>query len=160
MAEQNVGGETIGRRGKSIEELRRQRSETRQSQTYKAFLDGLCKKSGWDQPFAEKAAVTVLGLLERRIQQGEAEDLEAQLPRKLVTLIQSGEAHEDLTPRELDRDKFVQVVASELGKDPGEAEVAIRNVFGCLREKVSEGEVDQVIHQLPKDLQAFWQASA
>jgi uncharacterized protein (DUF2267 family) len=160
MAEQELGTDQVGRRGRSLDELRQQRSEVRQSQTYKRFLKDLCERASFDEAFGEKAAVSVLCALEQRIMEEEAKDLEAQLPRKLVGLLQRCERHEDLRPRQLNREKFVELVSKDLGKDPGEAEQVIRAVFQTLREKVTEGEVDEVIHQLPADLRDLWQAPA
>lgn len=160
MAEREMGGEQTGRRGTNLDELRRQRSEVRQSQTYKEFLKDLCRRGNYDEAFAEQAAVSVLCALEQRIVEGEAKDLESQLPRKLVGLLQRCERHEDLRPRDLHREKFIQLVAQDLGKDAAEAETAVRTVFQTLREKVAEGEIDQVIHQLPADLRDLWGAPA
>ncbi len=161
MADQDTTGtENIGRRGKNLDELRRQRSEVRQSQTYKAFLKDLCRIGNYDEGKAEQAAVSVLCLLEQRIVSGEAADLEAQLPRKLVALLNRCERHENLRPRDLNADKFLELIAEDLGTDKPEAETLLHHVFQTLREHVDEGELDQVIHQLPKDLRAYWQPSA
>ena len=161
MADQNVGDtENIGRRGKSLDELRRQRSEVRQSQTYKSFLKDLCRTGGWDEQKAEKAAVSVLCLLEQRIVSGEAADLEAQLPRKLVSLLNRCERHENLSQRDLNAEKFLELVAEDMGTDKPEAETILHAVFQTLRERVDEGEIEQVINQLPADLRMYWQPSA
>ena len=151
------GQTIIGRRGKPLEEVRRERQKNRRSQSYQAFLKALCAKTGWDAEFAERAAVCVLGLLEYRISGDEARDLEAQLPDKLVELLHTGEPVTDVPFRKLNLDRFIRLVEDELNREgAGDAEAVIRQVFDVVRERVSEGEVDQVVHQLPKDLQALW----
>lgn len=140
----------------SLEERRRMRSESRQSSTYKAFLKDLCAQGNFDEKSAEKAASSVLCLLEQRIMHDEAKDLNAQLPRKLQTLLQRCERHETLRPRDINREEFVKMVCEDLGSSREEAERSMRAVFQTLRQHVSEGEIEEVIGNLPRDLRPYW----
>lgn len=147
--------ENIGEQ--DLEQLRKQRSETRRTQTYKKFLKDLCAAGSFDEETAEKAASSVLCVLEQRIMWDEAKDLNSQLPRKLTDMLQRCERHEGIErSRDIDKKKFVQIVCEDLGKGEEEATQAIRAVFQTVREHVSEGEVDQVIQQLPHDMREFW----
>lgn len=146
----------IGRRGRPLEEIRKERQQTRRAQSYQAFLGALCEKTGWNRDFAEEAAVIVLGLLEHRISDDEARDLEAQLPDNLVELLHTGEPFTELPFRKLDLEAFIQTVEEKVGREGADGESIIRQVFEVVRERVSPGEVDDVVHQLPKELQALW----
>lgn len=152
--------ENIG--SQSIEERRRQRSETRQTQTYKAFLKDLCSTGNFDEAKAEKAATSVLCLLEQRIMWDEAKDLNSQLPQKLTNMLQRCERHEGVErSRDLTRQKLLESVCADLGiNDEKEAESTIRAVFATVRQHVSEGEIEQVVNQLPPDWRPLWQRPA
>lgn len=146
----------------SIEERRQQRSESRQSQTWKAFVKDLCAAGNFNEERAEKAAASVLCLLDQRITWDEAKDLNSQLPQKLRGMLQRCERHEGIErSRDLDAKKLLDSVCEDLGiGDQQEAETAIRAVFQTIRDHVSPGEVEQVINQLPHDWRLLWQRPA
>ena len=139
-----------------LEEIRKQRHESRTSSTYKQFLKDLCSLGNMKEEDAERAAVSVLCALEQRIMRSESEDLEAQLPFKLQQLLHRCELHEADVPKRFGRDEFIQMVASDLKTDPDNAETIARNVFTVVREQVSEGEAEDVAAQLPPDLADLW----
>lgn len=138
------------------DEIRRQRHESRAGSTYKAFLQDLRSIGGFDEAEAERAAVTVLCLLERRVHSAEAEDLNAQLPLKLRELIQRCGIHEGRPARKFGRDEFFRMVAEDLEKDVSEVEPIVRAVLTTVRAQVSEGEAQQFGDMLPHDLQELW----
>lgn len=142
-----------------LERRRAQRHEARTGQTYHAFLKVLAGFGKLDLAQAEQAATSVLCLLERRIMAEEAHDLEAQLPRKLVALVQRCSAHSQDKTLHLHREQFVREIARELSLSELEAEARIRAVFLALRAQVSPGEIDQVEGQLPRDMRDLWQAT-
>jgi uncharacterized protein (DUF2267 family) len=152
-----------GRRPQTEEELeerRRQRRESRASQTYAAFLKDLCRIGSMSPEFAEQAAVSVLCALEQRLIRDEARQLEAQLPLKLQVLLSRCERHEGPAPVKLDREEFLEMVARDLSMQPDEVEPIVRAVFLTVRERVSEGEIQDVIHQLPREFHDLWQRGA
>ena len=55
------------------------------------------------------------------------------------------------------REDFIRMVSEDLGVDNLQAEKRIRDVFSALRDQVSEGEIEDVIGQLPADLRELWQ---
>ncbi len=149
-----------GRRPESVDDLqtrRFQRRESRAAQTYTAFLDDLCRIGSMAPEFAEQAAVSVLCALEQRLIPEEAKDLEAQLPIKLLNLLTRCERHRDLAPVKYTRDQLLEMVAGDLNMKPDEVEPIIRAVFATVREHVSEGEIEDVIQQLPREFQDLWQ---
>ncbi|MFN7132472.1 MAG: DUF2267 domain-containing protein [Myxococcales bacterium] len=138
------------------DELRRQRHESRTGTTWKAFLRDLCQLGGWDEAFAERATVTVMCHLERRIMADEVRDLNAQLPVKLQEQLGSCSVQHGEKPEKYGRDEFIRRVAGDLGDQGGDVEKVVRTVFECVRNHLSEGEAEDVAHQLPGDLEALW----
>ncbi|HEY8207235.1 MAG TPA: DUF2267 domain-containing protein [Myxococcaceae bacterium] len=149
-----------GRRSESpgpLDERRLQRRESRANQTYTAFLRDLCRIGAMAPEFAEQAAVSVLCALEQRLIPEEARDLEAQLPIKLLNLLTRCERHRQTAPLKYTREQLLEMVAGDLNMQPDEVEPVIRAVFATIRERVSEGEVEDVVNMLPRDLRDLWQ---
>lgn len=142
---------------KDLQARREQRSETRRSQTYKAFLGNLAVIGSMNEEEAERAAVSVLCVLEQRLFGEEAAHLEAQLPSKLQDLLVRCERHVGKPASKFGRDGFIKMVSEDLGVDADEAERKIRAVFSAVREQVSEGEIEDVIGQLPTEMHGLWQ---
>jgi uncharacterized protein (DUF2267 family) len=143
--------------GVDLESRREQRSETRRNQTYKAFLANLGAIGSMNEEEAERAAVSVLCVLEQRLFGEEASHLEAQLPGKLRDLLLRCERHLGKPASKFGKDGFIQMVSEDLGVDGIEAERKIRAVFSAVREQVSEGEIEDVIGQLPTEMHGLWQ---
>lgn len=140
-----------------LEVRRARRRESHTSQTYKAFLKHLCDRGGMSPSVAEKAAVSVLCAIEQRILGEEARDMEAQLPRKLLELLNRCERHESgPPPRKFGRVEMLQMVSEDLSLNPEAVEPVIRAVLDAIRDQISEGEVEQVMRQLPHDLRDLW----
>jgi uncharacterized protein (DUF2267 family) len=140
-----------------LEARRQQRRETRRSQTYKAFLRNLMALGAMNEEEAEKAAVSVLCVLEQRLIGEEAAHLEAQLPGKLQELLVRCERHLGRPASKFGREDFIRMVGEDLEVDDFQAEKKIRAVFSAVREQVSEGEIEDVLGQLPADLRELWQ---
>ena len=149
-------GATRRASGVDLQARREQRRETRRNQTYKAFLHNLMAIGSMNEEDAERAAVSVLCVLEQRLFGGEPAHLEAQLPGKLQDLLVRCERHTGKPASKFGRDGFIQMVAQDLEVEPLVAERRIRAVFTALRDQVSEGEIDDVIGQLPSDLRELW----
>jgi uncharacterized protein (DUF2267 family) len=106
---------------------------------------------------AEQASVSVLCALEQRIFGEEARDLEAQLPQKLTELLHRCERHESgPPPRKFGRAEMLAMVGEDLSLEPEAVEPVIRAVLDAIRDQISEGEVEQVMKQLPADLRDLW----
>ncbi|WNG58875.1 DUF2267 domain-containing protein [Archangium gephyra] len=161
MADTDPTGTNINQPSQRTEDQgqsrREQRSETRRNQTYKAFLRNLMVIGSMNEEEAERAAVSVLCVLEQRLFGEEAAHLEAQLPGKLQDLLIRCERHVGKPASKFGRDGFIQMVSEDLDVDSFEAERKIRAVFTAVRDQVSEGEIEDVIGQLPHDLRDLWQ---
>jgi uncharacterized protein (DUF2267 family) len=133
------------------------RHESHLSTTYAAFIRHLCEVGKLETEVAECAAVSVVNALLHRIQPGEADNLRAQLPRKLLEFLPK-ERQAAPGPRAFGkkREDFLRVVAEDLRKDISEVEPLVRAVFQGLREHISEGEAEDVESNLPPDLQDLW----
>ncbi len=150
------GEEPTSRRDLPLEVRRAQRSESRASQTYKAFLNHLCERGGMSPSVAQQAAVSVLCALEQRIFAEEAADLEAQLPRKLTELLHRCERHEEELPPKFGREHLLKRVGDDLGLNPDVVEPVVRAVLDAIRHQISEGEAEDVMSQLPQDIRDLW----
>ncbi|MCK8502331.1 DUF2267 domain-containing protein [Myxococcus fulvus] len=144
------------RGGLPIEVRRARRKEAHASQHYAAFLKHLCERGGMSPSVAEKAAVSVLCAVERRITQGETQDLEAQLPNKLTLLLHRCERHEDELPKGFGREELLARVGEDLALNPEAVEPVVRAVLNSVRAQISEGEAEDVMDQLPEDLRELW----
>jgi len=150
-------GESQRTSGVDLQARREQRRETRRNQTYKAFLRNLEAIGSMNEEEAERAAVSVLCVLEQRLIGEEAAHLEAQLPGMLQDLLVRCERHLGKPASKFGKDGFIKMVSEDLGVDGFEAEKKIRAVFSAVREQVSDGEIEDVIGQLPADLRELWQ---
>jgi CBS domain-containing protein len=146
-----------GRRG-ATPEVRAQRSESRAAQTYTFFLRDLEAK-GLDRKLARQAIQSVLCVMEQRLMSEEARHLEAQLPRKVVELLERCPKHQGKQYRKFGRDEFLGMVAEELGVDIKEAERITCVVLSTVREHISEGEAEDVLGQLPRELRDLWMST-
>jgi uncharacterized protein (DUF2267 family) len=132
------------------------RHESHIGSTYAAFIKHLCEVGKLEAGLAECAAVSVINALRHRIQPGEARDLQAQLPRKLLEMLPKEGQEKPVRAFGKSREDFLRVVAEDLGKDVSEVEGIVRAVFQGLREHISEGEAQDVESNLSKDLQDLW----
>jgi len=159
MADTDRPGTGVNQESQRTEDLqtrREQRSEVRRNQTYKAFLRNLMVLGSMNEEEAERAAVSVLCVLEQRLFGEEAAHLEAQLPGKLQELLLRCERHLGKPASKFGKDGFIQMVSEDLDVDSFQAEKKIRAVFSAVRDQVSEGEIEDVIGQLPADLRELW----
>jgi uncharacterized protein (DUF2267 family) len=150
-----------GRPGRSKEELERRRllrRESRTGQTYRQFLRDLEALTGLSREKAERAAVSILCVLEQRLLGGQVSHMEAQLPAKLRDLLVRCERHAGPPPRKFHREEMLRMVADDLECSPIEAEPMIRQVCQVVREHISEGEAGQIEAELPGDLRELFRS--
>jgi uncharacterized protein (DUF2267 family) len=114
---------------------------------------------GLDRKLAEQAIQSVLCVMEQRLMGEEAAHMEAQLPRKVVALLERCPKHQDKPYRKFGRDELLGMVAEDLGVDLQEAERITRAVLATVREHISEGEAMDVLGQLPRELRTLWEPS-
>jgi uncharacterized protein (DUF2267 family) len=139
-------------------EKRAQRSESRAAQTYAFFRKDLEAK-GVDRKLAEQAIQSVLCVMEQRLMSEEAAHMEAQLPRKVVGLLERCSKHQGHPYRKFGRTEFLGMVSEDLGVDLKEAERITCAVLSTVREHISEGEAMDVLGQLPQELRTLWEWS-
>jgi uncharacterized protein (DUF2267 family) len=151
-----MADEPEGTGGAQGQDLRARRREAKRAQTYSLFLKDLCERSGLTRERAEKALVSVLCALEQRLIKGEADDLRAQLPLKLQEALQSCNPQRERPLWKFGLDELLQMVAEDLGGDRELAESVTRAVLATVRAHITEGEAEQVGHELPADLRALW----
>ncbi|HTO11509.1 MAG TPA: DUF2267 domain-containing protein [Candidatus Binatia bacterium] len=102
------------------------------------------------------ATAAVLHALRDRLTPEEAAHAAAQLPLELKTLWAGGRPALD-RPLKLHRQEFLERVRLEAGLTTiGQAERVTDAVFAALKEQLSEGEADDIVAQLPRDLKRLW----
>jgi uncharacterized protein (DUF2267 family) len=105
---------------------------------------------------ARAATAAVLHALRDRLTPREAEHAAAQLPRELKEMWRAGSTP-TWPPIKMHRDDFLERVKSEAGlPDLATTERAVDAVFAALKEQLSDGESDDILAQLPRDLQRVW----
>jgi uncharacterized protein (DUF2267 family) len=155
---QGSGPERNEGRRVATPETRAQRSESRAAQTFAFFLRDLEAK-GLDRKLAGQAIQSVLCVMEQRLMSEEARQMEAQLPRKVVELLERCPKHQGKPYRKFGRAEFLGIVAGDLGVDEKEAERITCAVLATVREHISEGEAEDVLGQLPHELRTLWTAN-
>ena len=131
---------------------REQRRQGRTGQTWRKFLHEVEQAAGVDVEQAERTAVYALEVLESRLLPQEARDLNAQLPSGLVELLPRPPQH----PERLQRDQFIARLAEKLDVEPAEAERLARCVYAVVARHVAEGELEDVLRELPAELRLLW----
>ena len=112
--------------------VRAQRSESRAAQTFAFFLRDLEHK-GLERKLAEQAIESVLCTMEQRLMVDEARHLEAQLPRRVVALLERCPRHKDRPYQKLNRTQLLSMVAEDLGTSMEQAERITRMVLSTVR---------------------------
>ena len=160
--QEHPGGREAARvteRALLLERRRARRRESRASQTYADFLKQLSERGGMSPSVAEQAAASVLCALEERILPEEAQDMTSQLPVKLTELLHRCERHEHGgPPRKFGKEEMLQRVGEDLALQPEAVEPVVRAVCNVLRARLSDGEAEDVMNQLPEDLRALWRS--
>ena len=134
------------------EQHRAQRRQGRTTQTWRRFLHEVAESCGVELDRAERAAVYALEVLESRLLKAESDDLNAQLPSGLVELLPLPPER----PERLYREDFLERIAERLGVAVPEAERLCRGVFAVVGRRVSEGELEDVLRELPAELRTLW----
>lgn len=105
---------------------------------------------------SRRATAAVFHALRDRLTPQEASHAAAQLPRELKALWGSGHPALD-RPLRLHRRQFLERVRLEAGLASAiQAEQATDAVFAALKDQLSEGEADDIVAQLPRDLKWQW----
>ncbi|MEN9798867.1 MAG: hypothetical protein RL653_2563 [Pseudomonadota bacterium] len=133
-------------------ERREQRRHGRTEQTWRKFLHEVEHEAGVNLDTAERAAVYALEVLESRLLPDEARDLNAQLPSGLVELL----PRLPRRPERLHHDQFISRLAAKLGLEASESERLARCVFAVVSRHVAEGELEDVLRELPAELRVLW----
>lgn len=129
------------------------------------FLRQVAEALQCDLRRAEGLTFAVFQELRRRLTPKERSDVAAQLPTEIKRLWEHTPATTDGVEK-LHRDEFVGRVRRWAGlPDDGEAERAVRVIFGALQRVLGsasglDGESWDVFSQLPKDLKRLWVAAS
>ncbi len=124
------------------------------------WLNELTEAVNWDDKYRTYRLLrATLHALRDRLPAHEAVRLGAQLPMLIRGLYYDGWHVTDRTPRERSKSDFLSHIESAFSRDPNEdTEGLVTEVFKLLARKISTGEVEDIKHVLPSELQALWPA--
>jgi uncharacterized protein (DUF2267 family) len=113
------------------------------------FIRRVAEREGVDPPVAEEHARAVFTALGVAVAPGELRDMVAQLPRDFAPLLKAAGIGRELAMAEPD---FVGRVAELAGVDREQARRATDAVLETLAVRISNGEVEDLEQDLPRDL--------
>jgi uncharacterized protein (DUF2267 family) len=113
------------------------------------FLRRIADRLGLDDPTAERYARAVFAALAEAVTRDELKDMAAELPKDFAPLLPRGRRARVITA-----DVFLKRVAERAGLDVDGARRAAHAVLETLGERISGGEVDDLVARLPLQLHA------
>ncbi|NLX05291.1 MAG: DUF2267 domain-containing protein [Phycisphaerae bacterium] len=122
------------------------------------WLEDIRRQMDWeDEQRAYVALRAVLHTLRDRLTVDEAVHLGAQLPMLIRGLYYEGWTPADKPVKIRDVDEFAGVVADYFVNYPDiDGKCICSAVFGVIGNRISEGEVEDVVNMLPKEIQQLW----
>ena len=127
--------------------------------TTNAWLKRLMQIEGWqDRREAYRALRATLHALRDRLTVEEAAELSAQLPMLVRGFYFEGWDPTGKPLKVRDRKEFLGMIADDFvrARESVHPEPVARAVFTLLAMRVSDGEIEDVIHLLPADLRELW----
>ncbi len=107
-----------------------------------------------DMQEADQATRVVLLALADTLSPKEAHDMASQLPKEYRDLVMGRLGEPGHTPQKMSWQSLVGRVQSELDLEkPEQAEHVTRSVFTALKEAISPGEIEDILPELPLELQ-------
>lgn len=127
-------------------------------ETTRRWIDELMITVGADEPRACQILRATLHELRDHLTVEEVADLAAQLPMLLRGVFYEGWKPHGKPVKERSKEQFLGNIANSLSKyyDAATVEGVVRDVFRFLDRRVSPGEIRDMVHTLPKDLQSLW----
>ena len=122
------------------------------------WMRDLMAELHWDDPsHAYVAMRATLHALRDRLTVAEVAQLAAQFPMLIRGFYYEGWKPSEKPRRMRHADEFFAQVESNLRTDlPADTPSIVRAVFTVLEQRVSEGEISDVIQLLPKELRELW----
>lgn len=114
-----------------------------------------------DRHRAYLALRSTLHVLRDRLTPEEAVQLGAQLPMLIRGVYYDGWKITERPYKIRNKEEFLAMVHREFMNDPSiDPEQVVRAVFTLLSRKISEGEIQDILHIMPKELQDLWSVPA
>jgi uncharacterized protein (DUF2267 family) len=117
------------------------------------FLRRIAERERVDVPTAERRARAVFAALGRAVEYDEIADLAAELPKDFEPLVAEAERMAARPARVLSSGEFVQRVALRADLDEAGARRAAEAALQALGERISAGEVEDIVDQVPEEFQ-------
>lgn len=122
------------------------------------WLGDLSEELGWDDPHRSYRALrATLHALRDRLTVAETAHLGAQLPMLIRGIYYEGWNPSGKPLKERQQEEFLGHIEDELRPDlDADPERVARGVFRMLSRRISEGEIQDIKHVLPRKLAALW----
>lgn len=120
---------------------------------YREMIKKVREYSGFSDDEAENALILFLRILAERLAPDERMDFASQLPPELQDTVVAGEI--DNTGNSMSAEDMVEKIAVENNIEDSQARNIITSVWRAIKDTVSEGEIEDVEAQLPKDIVAL-----
>jgi uncharacterized protein (DUF2267 family) len=123
-----------------------------------AWIDELDQHLGWhDEPRSYRLLMAVLHAVHEWLPVNETDDLPAHFPVRLCGRYCEERRSPTMAMKNHSTKDFIDRVALGFMPDPiKDPTAAILTVFSLLSEKVSESEIEDMVHVLPQELQRAW----
>ena len=124
---------------------------------YSQFIESVRQRTGLPREAAETLTHATLRVLAERLSGGEAEDLQAQMPKELK---------DDLAvPKQKQAEsfgaaEFTRRVAERAGIDETAAQIGAAAVLATIGDAVTPGEFDDVLSQLGREFAALMETAS
>ena len=131
------------------------------TQKTKEWLHEIQDELGWEnENMVYIATRAVIQTLRDRLPVEEAVELADELPMVMKGMYYEGYKATGKPEKIKNREEFFQKVQEKSPRRPIKTEEATKAVFNTLERKLGKaGEIRQVRHNLPKDLQNLWESS-
>jgi uncharacterized protein (DUF2267 family) len=125
-------------------------------QSHKWLLDLMDELGTFDEHRAQRALNAVLHALRDRLTVNEAVQLGSQLPVLIRGYYYEGWKPSGKPVRERHLDEFLGRIDAAFRDDKVEADLIARAVFSLLSSRVSQGEIQDVVSILPREVKELW----
>jgi uncharacterized protein (DUF2267 family) len=119
---------------------------------YDEFIESVRQRTGLAREAAETLTHAALRVLAERLSGGEADDLQAQLPKELKDDLA---VPKEKPAQSFGAEEFTRRVAERAGIDEPAAQTGAAAVLATIRDGVTPGEFDDVLSQLGREYAAL-----
>jgi uncharacterized protein (DUF2267 family) len=123
---------------------------------FRALVEALAREGLPRRTEAARAVEAVVCALAQRLDDPDFGPLRELLPEPLRSRLTVCERHAAAPRAPRTAPEVYELVAEDLGRDPGDVEPTVRAVLAAVRAQISEDEAEEIARRLPLDLLPLW----